>query len=57
MIEMATGVGEDSAIRQETLIGQQCLPCFLNALRQLLVSGSALLIMLLWLALSEIWSD
>jgi len=41
MIEMAAGVGEDSALWQETLIRQQSLPCFLNALRQLLVSGSA----------------
>src|SRR5438874_11056933 len=39
MIEMATRVGEDSAIRQETLVRQQCLPGFVDARRHVFASG------------------
>src|SRR4029079_19694406 len=41
VIEMATRVGKGSAFQKEALIREQCLPCFLNARRQVLASGFA----------------
>ena len=41
VVEMATGITENSALWKETLVGQQGLPGFLNARREVLAGDIA----------------